>query len=81
MYSEKLFFGDAKLDYIAMANLDGSNKKIILNSGVSHIFSLTVYEDMMYWSDWETKSIYKAHKFTGANVTSLVQLIHRPMGM
>ena len=81
MYSDKLFFGDAKLDYIAMANLDGSNQKIIINHAVSHIFSLAVFEDMLYWSDWENKRIHKAHKFTGANLTTLAELIHRPMGM
>lgn len=79
-YTNKLYFGDAKLDYIAMTDLDGRNRKMVLNTGVNHIYSLAVYEKSIFWSDWGYKQIHSADKYTGANSTILAKLIHRPMG-
>ncbi|KAH6937355.1 hypothetical protein HPB50_026996 [Hyalomma asiaticum] len=33
---------------------------------VSHPFGLTQYQSYIYWTDWHTKAIEKAHKETGA---------------
>lgn len=33
---------------------------------------MTLFEDHVYWTDWETKSINRAHKTTGANKTLLI---------
>ena len=79
-YTEKVFVGDAKLDYIMMTDLDGNNRKIILQQGLDHIFSLTVDDDSLYWSDWGKNKIHSVHKFTGKNMQTLATLIHRPMG-
>uniref|UniRef100_A0A8B9N7P4 Prolow-density lipoprotein receptor-related protein 1 n=1 Tax=Accipiter nisus TaxID=211598 RepID=A0A8B9N7P4_9AVES len=46
---------------------------------IPHIFALTLFEDFIYWTDWETKSINRAHKTTGANKTLLISTLHRPM--
>lgn len=78
-YTDKLYFGDAKLDYIAVTNLDGQNRKMVLNTGVNHIYSLAVYENAIFWSDWGYKRIKRADKYTGANIKVLATLIHRPM--
>lgn len=75
-----LYFGDAKLDYIAMVDLDGNNRKMIINEGLHHIYSLAVYENSVYWSDWNKMQIVKADKHTGADRTVLAELVHRPMG-
>ena len=59
--TEEIFFGDAREDFIAVANLDGSNIRTILSRAATpaaklhHIFALSVFEDYVYWSDWETK--------------------------
>ena len=85
--TNELFFGDAREDYIAYSNLDGSNvRKIVsraLNPGLNlhHIFALTVFEDFIYWTDWETKSIERCDKYTGANPETILTAIHRPMDL
>lgn len=80
-YADRLFFGDAKLNYIAMTDLEGQNKRMILSTGVNHIFSLAVFEDSLYWSDWGQKKVYRVDKLTGSFVETLTSsLIHRPMG-
>ncbi len=32
---------------------------------LAHIFAITVFEDYIYWTDWEHSSIRRAHKYTG----------------
>lgn len=51
----------------------------VLSQDIPHIFALTLFEDFIYWTDWETKSINRAHKTTGANKTLLISTLHRPM--
>ncbi|KAF7273554.1 hypothetical protein GWI33_013751, partial [Rhynchophorus ferrugineus] len=83
--TEEIFWADAKEDYIAVADLDGNNIKIVANRHINskiqlhHAFAIDVWEDNVYWTDWETKTIEKCHKYTGQNCSSLLNIVHRPM--
>ncbi|XP_013407657.1 low-density lipoprotein receptor-related protein 2-like [Lingula anatina] len=80
--TRKMWWADAHLDYIEYANLDGSNRQLVISGvRIAHIFAIAVFEDWIYWTDWNHLSIEKAHKYTGANQTSLVNTIHRPMDL
>ena len=85
--TKQLFFGDAREDYIAVSDYDGLNIKNVLVRGrtpsahVQHIFALTVFEDFIYWSDWETGTIERAHKYTGKQNKTLITTVHRPMDL
>lgn len=61
------------------ADMDGSNRRIVMNGNVPHPFAITLFEDYMYWTDWNHLSIEKANKYTGENHTILQNLTHRPM--
>ena len=58
--------------------MDGSGRHIVMD-GVPHPFALTVFEDWMYWSDWNHMTIERARKFTGADHSVLRNMTHRPM--
>ncbi|XP_076343570.1 putative vitellogenin receptor yl isoform X2 [Tachypleus tridentatus] len=60
-----LYWADAKLNKIEYLTLDGKQRKIILQDGVFHPFSLAVFEDLLYWSDWSSFSLESCNKFTG----------------
>ncbi|KAK2516454.1 Lrp1 [Columba guinea] len=77
--NSRIYWADAREDYIEFASLDGSNRHTVLSQDIPHIFALTLFEDYIYWTDWETKSINRAHKTTGANKTLLISTLHRPM--
>ncbi|XP_008943618.1 PREDICTED: low-density lipoprotein receptor-related protein 1-like, partial [Merops nubicus] len=68
--NSRIYWADARGDYIEFA---------MLSQDIPHIFALTLFEDFIYWTDWETKSINRAHKTTGANKTLLISTLHRPM--
>uniref|UniRef100_T1IUN7 EGF-like domain-containing protein n=1 Tax=Strigamia maritima TaxID=126957 RepID=T1IUN7_STRMM len=76
-FSDKIFWADAHLDYIECADFDGKNRHEILNH-VPHVFSITVFDDYMYWTDWNMKGIQKAHKYTGRDHVTLRNTTHRP---
>ena len=85
--TNEIFYGDAKEDYIAVANFDGTNVRKILSrentpkARIHHIFALSVFEDYIYWTDWETKSIERCHKYSGEKASTLMTSIHRPMDL
>lgn len=64
--SERIFWADAHLDYIASADLEGRHRHIVLSGDkVPHVFAITLFEDYIYWTDWNMKAIFRANKFTG----------------
>lgn len=77
--SKKLFWVDARLDTIEYADLDGKNRQIILQGKVPHPFGITLFEDEIFWTDWLTKAIYKAHKWSGKNHMTLKNTTRKPM--
>ena len=42
---------------------------MIVGENIQNPFGLTQYQDYLYWTDWETMKIERAHKFTGLNRT------------
>ncbi len=83
--TNELYYGDAREDFIAVCDLDGKNKRIITSRAMNpslnlhHIFAIAVWEDRIFWSDWELKSIEYCDKYTAKSCGTLVQTIHRPM--
>nr|XP_045622888.1 low-density lipoprotein receptor-related protein 2-like isoform X5 [Procambarus clarkii] len=78
-FTDRIYWADAHLDYIAYADLDGKNRhEVISGSKVPHVFAITVFDDYMYWTDWNLKAILKANKFTGEDFQFLRNTTHRP---
>jgi hypothetical protein len=82
--TDHIYWADARLDYICMADLDGQNPRYIIRGGTNsaelpHVFAMSVFEDYLYWTDWENKAVEKAHKYTGQNKTKVTAMTHRPM--
>lgn len=66
-FTDRIYFADAHLDYIASTDLEGRYRHIVLSGQkVPHVFALSLFDDDVYWSDWNLKAINKANKFTGS---------------
>uniref|UniRef100_A0A8P4KAA0 EGF-like domain-containing protein n=1 Tax=Dicentrarchus labrax TaxID=13489 RepID=A0A8P4KAA0_DICLA len=75
----RMYWVDAKHHVIERADLDGRNRKAVISHGLPHPFAITVFEDSLYWTDWHTKSINSANKFTGKNQEIIRNKLHFPM--
>lgn len=67
----KVYWADAKLNVISSCNFDGTGRQIVLFSTefLRHPFSITTFEDWVYWTDWDKQAVFRANKFNGADVT------------
>ena len=67
---DRIYWIDAWIDAIDSADLDGNNRRAISSpvhpSRNMHPFDLTVYDDVLYWSDWNTDSIERLNWTTAA---------------
>lgn len=72
---------DAKLNVISSCNYDGSDRRMILYSAdtLRHPFSITTFEDWIYWTDWDKMAVFKANKFDGHDVQPITatQMVRR----
>ncbi|XP_049859513.1 low-density lipoprotein receptor-related protein 4 [Schistocerca gregaria] len=75
----RIYWADAKHHVIETSKFDGSERKKVLTKGLPHPFALTLFEDALYWTDWNTKSISTANKHTGTGLRTLHSGLHFPM--
>lgn len=52
---------------IESADWDGKNRHVLVTS--DEPFAVTLFQDYVYWSDWQSGDIKRAHKITGLNQT------------
>ncbi|KAJ8040995.1 Neurotrypsin [Holothuria leucospilota] len=81
-YARKLYWCEAMLDKIERANLDGTNRVVITEIEYSHPFDLVIYENNLYWTDWEHREVRRVNRFTGENMTVVRSGLSRdPLGI
>ena len=51
-FTDRLWWADAHLDYIAYCDFNGENQNIVLKAQhIKHVFSLSILDDHLFWSD------------------------------
>ncbi|XP_011882721.1 PREDICTED: sortilin-related receptor-like [Vollenhovia emeryi] len=72
--AERIYWVDARADYIASSDFEGKRfKKIIANDArVSHPFAVAVFKDNVYWDDWKQSMIFIANKDHGVGINTVV---------
>jgi len=69
----RVYWADSKLDKIETVKIDGSDRREILTTHSIHPFSLAVYEDSLYWSDWGSREIVSCNKYNGKDYRVIVK--------
>lgn len=62
--TNRLYWNDAKLSTIESSDLNGKDRKLIINN-VPHPYGLVVVGSHVYWTDWQTRALHRADKNTG----------------
>ncbi len=52
---------------------------MLIGSQLPHPFGLTLHEDRIYWTDWQSKSIQSANKLTGLDRRTLAENLENLM--
>ncbi|XP_054255926.1 low-density lipoprotein receptor-related protein 6 isoform X5 [Indicator indicator] len=76
---QKLYWADAKLNFIHKSNLDGSHRQAVVKGSLPHPFALTLFGDTLYWTDWNTHSILACSKYSGEDLREVHSNIFSPM--
>ncbi|XP_066247396.1 very low-density lipoprotein receptor-like isoform X5 [Euwallacea similis] len=83
LVKKRLYWVDAKLNTISVCDWDGRNRKLILFSttALRHPFSITTFEDWLYWTDWDRAAVFRANKFTGKDLSPITatEMVQNPM--
>ncbi|XP_028410904.1 uncharacterized protein LOC114533564 isoform X4 [Dendronephthya gigantea] len=88
----KLYWVDAGEDNIEAMDLDTLKRKVVLNqkillfgflfrltTEVNHPYGLTALNDHLYWTDWNTDSVYRGDVNTAANIKVMATNLGKPM--
>lgn len=54
-------------------------REVVVKGELPHPFALTLYEDTLFWTDWNTHSIHSCRKQTGAEQRIVHSDIFSPM--
>jgi len=63
--AERVYWSDAKHDLLESSKFDGTDRRQTEVNVIRHPFSLAVFEDRLFWSDWDLKKIQSCHKVDG----------------
>lgn len=66
-----LFWADLFSSSIDSYDLKNKKRKVIVSQNVGYPFSITTYQDYIYWTDWNTGVIERANKTNGLNRTKM----------
>lgn len=70
---DKLYWCDALLDHVQHSNLDGTDVRTVNSRLIRHPFSIVIYKEFMYITDWRLDAIIKLHKLSGEMEETLVR--------
>ncbi|XP_062714840.1 low-density lipoprotein receptor isoform X4 [Aedes albopictus] len=80
---KRVYWVDAKLNTISSCDYDGSQRTVVLYSAdfLRHPFSITTFEDYVYWTDWDKEAVFKANKFNGKDIepVTAMHMLQHPM--
>lgn len=64
---------------IERSTLTGANREVIVSTAL-YPFAMTLFDQHIYWTDWNTRSVYRANKYDGSDqIVMISNLPSRPM--
>uniref|UniRef100_A0A182SIS6 EGF-like domain-containing protein n=1 Tax=Anopheles maculatus TaxID=74869 RepID=A0A182SIS6_9DIPT len=79
----RVYWIDARSDSIHTITYDGQDHHLVIkDQGVlAHPFSITVFDNYVYWTDWRTYSVIRANKWNGTDVAVIQKTQSQPFGI
>lgn len=76
-----IFHGFIFFAYPRFSNLDGTNLHLVIPRGTSlaHPFALSIFENFVYMTDWNHRTVHRLNKLTGRNAMDYLETLQLPM--
>lgn len=80
---KRIYWTDARSDSIHTTKYDGQDHRLVIHNQekISHPFSITVFENYVYWTDWRTNAVIRANKWNGSDIMVIDQTSSQPFGV
>ena len=67
--SERVYWSDADLERLEYISFDGTGRTLLEteDTGLQDPFAVSVGDDILFWSDLDTNSVYATHKEHGSD--------------
>ncbi|KAF4524536.1 hypothetical protein B566_EDAN002809 [Ephemera danica] len=76
---QKIYWVDGRLNFLDVMDFDGQNRRNVVKQGISYPYSVTFFENKLYWSEWDTRSIQMYDITTERDPRLLVKGSFTPM--
>lgn len=62
IFTQTLYWADASFDKVESSNADGTNRQLLIQTGIFHPFSIAVTNNEIYFSDWGGLAIFHVNE-------------------
>ncbi|XP_012250592.2 low-density lipoprotein receptor-related protein 6 [Athalia rosae] len=69
--ARRLYWADLHTPAVDSYDLQTKRRRAIITQNIVYPFSITQYQDYIYWTDWNTGDIERANKTNGGNRTKI----------
>ncbi|XP_072342495.1 sortilin-related receptor [Scyliorhinus torazame] len=66
-----IYWTEAYADRIERADFNGQQRSVVIQN-LPHPYAIAVFKNQIYWDDWSEMSIFRANKYDGSGVETVV---------